>query len=1200
MKKFLVSFFTILFSISVATAGGALLYYNYSTEQAGRGFDDFPNENLTQNATGPDDTNDFWSRHYASDFAGGSGTESDPYQIETAEQLAFLAKNVNDGETYSGVYFLQTADINLAEFYWEPIGYDTSRYFSGNYDGGGHTISGIFTEGGPSSSYNYRGLFGVVKGTSSNYAVIKNVKIVDSYFEAYSYCGAIAAQISYTEISNCQNEGDVFAVSGGYTGGIVGNISGGSSIIRNCYNGGDVGNSGRYIGGIVGNSGTDSTIEACYNTGEIRSGDSNVGGIVGYNNFGDVINCFNAGNVTNGSGIIGGAYHSGTMANCINIGRVSGSYEGGIISSVYQAEIKNCVNLGEVLGSSCGGIIGQISSCSAVYSYWGGNCGLEFGYGSTDGSTDDGLSRVEDLNATVRNKDWYTNASNWSPYGNDNWDFDTVWAIHPWANLGLPYLQGSVMEEHMSINLDYMWTDEEVRSEIKTTFEGSGTEDDPYLISTPAELAGLAYKVNIDGENFSGVYFRQTADIDMSKYWWDSIGTSANKFSGNFDGGGQIVSGLFTIWDGVTTYNEGEGLFGTIVGTSTSKTTIKNVGIVNSLIRGFIAGGVVGYAGNYSEIKYCFNTSSVNGEYYAAGIVGDLAATNGTGYIHNCYNSGQIKGGSAGGVIGSAYGQFYNLINYGSVSGSNAGGIMQSLSGVSSLYNSVNTGSVTGTSTGGNVQGASPNAGVGSSYFGVNCSSTANTGSYAQGKYLSNLGTVARTEEWYTNSTNWSSSNPWDFDTVWTIDSSENDAFPTFKKMQVRYYSNMGEDEVIVDLQYANSVLVKDVGFEVLGYELVCFNTSKNGNGTSYDFGEVFHIYEDIDLYAQWKPEIYEITLNHTNGTTDSNIYLCYNTGFFLEETCTTQQITAISSKPTRMGYRFEGYFTEENGEGEMIVDESGVIVGSNTFTTTDTEIFAHWIPNVPAYYNEEGDYWYIEYGKMPQEKLTDNAIITLLQEDDPLDDTDGVTLSPNVYFFADFMLSAKIYDGEEYCNYRGNWYKVLPVRWRIATGNNASGYVHNENALAVMEDIVFVGSYSQRSLNLGEGYVSAISDFSSPLYFFNNFTTSERNYLTEFTATSEKFNAQKKETETSTSYAFISSEDEIESVGGQLSANFSDIVKDYLAIAGDGNTYFLRDLGDNLNNIKTYTSGGQLVNQRPTYFLGMKISITVTEYICV
>lgn len=66
-----------------------------------------------------------WSDNAATAFAGGSGTEADPYQIETAEQLAKLAKDVNSGvvgQTHSGEYFKLTKDIDLSAHRWIPIG----------------------------------------------------------------------------------------------------------------------------------------------------------------------------------------------------------------------------------------------------------------------------------------------------------------------------------------------------------------------------------------------------------------------------------------------------------------------------------------------------------------------------------------------------------------------------------------------------------------------------------------------------------------------------------------------------------------------------------------------------------------------------------------------------------------------------------------------------------------------------------------------------------------------------------------------------------------------------------------------------------------------------------------------------------------------------------------------------------------------
>ena len=129
------------------------------------------NDEVTQNA--PDNT-DLWtdSGNYATSFAGGSGQEDDPYQIATAEELAYLAYLINGSSSSSwrSLYYEQTADIDLSAHYWDAIGYSSSRYFAGYYDGGGYIISNLFTPQSKvnTSLYNYQGLFGYVRGSSSS------------------------------------------------------------------------------------------------------------------------------------------------------------------------------------------------------------------------------------------------------------------------------------------------------------------------------------------------------------------------------------------------------------------------------------------------------------------------------------------------------------------------------------------------------------------------------------------------------------------------------------------------------------------------------------------------------------------------------------------------------------------------------------------------------------------------------------------------------------------------------------------------------------------------------------------------------------------------------------------------------------------------------------------------------------------------
>ena len=115
-----------------------------------------------------------WRNYAATDFAGGQGIESDPYRVTTAEQLAYLAKDVNGPITYSADdtyshssfcagWFVQDKDIDLKSHYWEPIGMSMDNYadstdFYGVYDGRGHTIYNTFSI----LPVKTMGLFGVV------------------------------------------------------------------------------------------------------------------------------------------------------------------------------------------------------------------------------------------------------------------------------------------------------------------------------------------------------------------------------------------------------------------------------------------------------------------------------------------------------------------------------------------------------------------------------------------------------------------------------------------------------------------------------------------------------------------------------------------------------------------------------------------------------------------------------------------------------------------------------------------------------------------------------------------------------------------------------------------------------------------------------------------------------------------------------
>ncbi len=260
-------------------------------------------------------------------FGGGSGTETDPYIIGTAQQLANLAYEVNNGNNYAGEYFKMTADIELNSGVlqadgslgsgsyqtWTPIG-NAYYTFNGIFDGDGHHVSGIFIDD-PDS--DYLGLFG-----RSKEGLIKNLGVEDSYIHGYDYLGGILGHSDRTSISNCYNAATVTGVFD--VGGIVGDDSGlggddGSinSYITGCANYGLITASSSCAGGITGYGSSALTVSYCINYGTITGTGNCTGGIVGeYNCI--MENCANTGTIKiNGSySEYGAICCDGNMTNC--------------------------------------------------------------------------------------------------------------------------------------------------------------------------------------------------------------------------------------------------------------------------------------------------------------------------------------------------------------------------------------------------------------------------------------------------------------------------------------------------------------------------------------------------------------------------------------------------------------------------------------------------------------------------------------------------------------------------------------------------------------------------------------------------------------------------------------------------------------------------------------------------------------------
>ena len=230
----------------------------------------------------------------------GDGSESNPYQIKTKENLYWFAEQVNNRNIhYTNAILVDNIIVNEdvlnpdgslkstnpAEelIPWTPI-----ESFVDTFDGQGHTISGLYFN---DINTNFGGLF---SDLWSYWAVVKNIGVIDSYFYGDSYIGGVCGYILSGTIENCYSKSTVSGDIG--IGGVCGYNLGGT--IENCYNTGTI--SGNIdTGGVCGFISRDdsdimlsfSQIKNCYNYGSVK-GKYSAGGVCGQNDNSFIANCY--------------------------------------------------------------------------------------------------------------------------------------------------------------------------------------------------------------------------------------------------------------------------------------------------------------------------------------------------------------------------------------------------------------------------------------------------------------------------------------------------------------------------------------------------------------------------------------------------------------------------------------------------------------------------------------------------------------------------------------------------------------------------------------------------------------------------------------------------------------------------------------------------------------------------------------------
>ncbi len=541
-------------------------------------------------------------------FTQGSGTKEDPWRIENAEQLAYLAQQVNNGTDYERNHFLLVSDLDLSGKEWTPIG-TYGNPFWGGFDGGGHTITGMTITGKEAS---YVGLFGECRNFTAASSYIKSVTVKGANISGKSFVGAIAG--GGANISDCYSiENTICAIRqvGGVCGSLTGNIFG-------CYNSSSV--SGISIaGGIMGTASYEGNVgngvvQYCYNIGAVtvREQDSSVGGITGASaNRYNISNCLNCGKIT---------------GNGKNVGGIAGSTD-----SNYMNFIGNCYYNSDLNNAG----VGEGASDKVIPLTTSQLCGaLPEGLDSTiwkEGSVDTSTAKATDTGSR----------------------FGT--ATGTYINL----TKVADIKETKTASVP-------VYNYVTT----NGDDWDTYtLITTAKEFAAIGQ--NRDAAKWSANYVLGN-DIDLSGVELSSIGDPEIPYIGKFSGDGHTIShvdmtkengvyssGLFAQIGDQPSKKSGKVMLLAANGDIVSSDMVG--GICGNLpageiygcsftgtVKGSMVGGISGNAGQGTMISQCFFEGDVQGRSAAAGICGNSPFT----VIDHCISIAAIAGdGDRAGIV---------------------------------------------------------------------------------------------------------------------------------------------------------------------------------------------------------------------------------------------------------------------------------------------------------------------------------------------------------------------------------------------------------------------------------------------------------------------------------------------------------------------------------------------------------------------
>jgi hypothetical protein len=618
-------------------------------------------------------------------FGGGTGTQSDPFQIANIEQLNNIRRSLN-------AHFLLTSDLDFSQSPyarsnssetkgWVPIGTNDTQ-FIGSFNGGAHTIKNLYINDKELSS---AGLFGSVKK-----AVIKNIGLESCDIKAGNFTGGVVGWVfEKTQICSVFVTGTITGLS--CVGGVAGTISDAYGISCSYSTATVTGTAG--VGGLVGSSKESiknivPVIKNCYSTGLVF-GNEDVGGLIGDMVNNDLSNCYSVGVVFGiaEQGALTGSCLNSTVNNCfwnIDISGLSGKTQGTGVSGKLMMSTSTYTEISSKRLTSPWDFKGNPFNDTNKSDVWF----------ISDGKSYPGLSAFNNHPVltvtpqidTVRGNDTLIFRLLASDVEGDELenvnvvsgpDFGKI-SINDSAIFYYPDSTFTGTDELIVQTSDKKGKkSNQVKISVVYTVSfacGDGSLQNPYGIKTVNQLNGIRHHLDknymlMNNIDFAGTSFDSINSVGFSG--WEPIGTKNKEFSGSFNGKGYSIKNLYinrseNIYvglfgyashaklDSITIFDcrvSGGGAVGSLIGLCDS-TIVSNCS-ATGLMRGFIniIGGIIGRCQNRSLVYNCHTDMAIYGKTFVGGLVG-MNVSN----VRNSFSRGILRGESdIGGITGGNY-----------------------------------------------------------------------------------------------------------------------------------------------------------------------------------------------------------------------------------------------------------------------------------------------------------------------------------------------------------------------------------------------------------------------------------------------------------------------------------------------------------------------------------------------------------------